>query len=171
MTRRAAVVDVPRLKTSYPGLHVSLSWTIQWSAPDAPPSLGEFPDVSTAAAALEVFDRVGQAVPGGDFLVRIQDPDGEVVKFLDVGVCEWGWILIWSDQQGTFGGDAFGTFRGGESETRLFAQPGGDDLEFDRAWFVGESDGRRAVGVYVRTGKLWKGVVWWPDPPAVLLVE
>lgn len=101
--------------------------------------------------------------------MRVTDP-GTGDRFLDVAVCEWGWALLWNDYtRGT--GDSFGTWAGGASEPRSFAQPGGDDLAFDRQWFIPGAEGRRAVAVYLRTRKLWRGVRWWPDPPAELLAE
>ncbi len=148
---------------------MSLAWTLRCGSEGVPPQLGESANVGTPAAALAVFDRIERAVAKGDFLVRVQDARSDA-KFLDVAACEWGWALVWNDSESSIG-DSFGTLGDGESETRPFAPPGGEDLEFDRAWFVKESKGRLAVEAYVRTGKLWRGVRWWPAPPAELLVD
>ena len=146
-----------------------LSWTLRCGTEGVPGQLGESAGVGTPAAALAIFDRIEKAVAKGDFLVRVLDPHSEA-KFLDVAACEWGWALLWHDYDSVVG-ESFGTLGDGESETRSFAPPGGEGLEFDRTWFVKESKGRLAVEAYVRTRKLWRGVRWWPAPPAELLVD
>ncbi len=131
---------------------------------------GRIENVWTAATAFEVLDRVERAAGGEAFLVRIED-QSDPMKWVDVGVCPWGWAMLCTDDYIPNDSDNFLT-RGSSSsnEEWEFAQPGGQPMWLPKRSFTDAESLKHALGVYLVTRKLWRKMNWEPVPDPRLLI-
>jgi hypothetical protein len=83
---------------------------------------------------------------------------------LDVCGCAWGWALLVNDAG--IGDGSYATSNNvAYDQAEWFEQPQGEGFELARRYFIQSDAARRAAEVYLRVGKLWAGVKWWPEPP------
>ncbi len=147
------------------------TWAILPVVPGPNDLPGRIENVLTAAAALAVVERVERAAAGQPFLVRIEDQH-DPMKWIDVGVCPWGWAMLCTDDYEPNTSDNFVT-RGDShgQEVWEFDQPGGQTMGLSKKSFVDPKRLKRALGVYLSTRKLWRGMSWEPTPSPLLLAD
>ena len=132
---------------------------------------GRFENVSTVAAAMAVIGRAERAAAGRPFLVRIQDRHDRM-KWIDVGVCPWGWAMLCLDDFVPNTSDYFVSRGDSDSaEEWEFEQPCGQSMQLPRKSFVDGDKLKRALSVYLVTRKLWRGLRWQPTPDPLLLAD
>jgi hypothetical protein len=123
------------------------TWAMLISLPGHNELPGRIENVSTAATAFDVLDRVERAAGGEAFLVRIEDyiPNGSD-NFLTRGNSE-------------------------SKEEWEFAQPGGQPMWLPKRSFTDAESLKHALGVYLVTRKLWRKMSWEPVPDPRLLTD
>lgn len=132
---------------------------------------GRIENVTTAAAVLAAAERVERTAAGRPFLLRIEDQQDRM-KWVDVGVCPWGWGMMCMDDYEPNTSDYFVT-RGESSsnEEWEFEQPSGQTMWLSRKSFVDSKRLKRALVVYLSTRKLWRGINWEPTPDPLLMID
>lgn len=147
------------------------TWVILPVVPGDTDLPGRFEHISTVAAAMAVIERVEGVAAGRPFLVRFQDRHDRM-KWVDLGVCPWGWAMLCTDDYVPNTSDNF-VSRGdsGSTEDWEFEQPGGQSMQLPRYSFVDRDKLLHALRVYLVTRQLRRGVRWEPTPDALLLAD
>ena len=120
---------------------------------------------------MAAITRVELAASGQPFLVRIEDRHDRM-KWIDIGVCPWGWAMFCTDDYDPNTSDHFVTRGNNTSDEEWeFDQPGGQTLWMSRKSFVDAEKLKRALFMYLSTRKLWSGIDWEPTPNPLLSID